>query len=345
MINVKVGNGKPRKPKKKKPKKVKPSAINRALVKSSKESAKRGARSSALIKKALKRRTRTVLGIGASRRREPRGLQGAITNRGKSAIRGGSAALAAFIAVRYSAKAIAKYQDYAGRLRRSIRLRRQVVQIDAATFRVRQYIVRTDTAGNNPYSCTCPDFSQFSSDDRNWLGSKAGPFNPCKHMMAVRDRRTGKWVCSGGVCTLDPNAVDGYATQALCEAAVIPPLFLGGQCSTQYAFVVEWDIASRSTGLVIGSANANYSCAFGGPGGFVYGPIESPFVFYDSGSDLYEVRFSCRNSLGDPVTYTAGSSGFSTILQNIRCANVSGKPDRCDGLPDDCGDLAGSCPI
>lgn len=157
---------------------------------------------------------------------------GSILRAGKTALKGGSAALARFIAARYSPKAIAKYQDYAGRLRRSKRLIKQIVKIDDATYRIKGYIIKTDTAGNNPYSCTCPDFSQFSIDARNWLGSKAGPFNPCKHMMAVRDRsKGGKWVCSGGVCTLDPNATEGYTTKAECLEAVRLSNFLGGQCT------------------------------------------------------------------------------------------------------------------
>ena len=143
---------------------------------------------------------------------------GSILRAGKTALKGGNRALARFIAARYSPKAIAKYQDYAGRLRRSKRLIAQIVKIDDNTFRIRKYIIKTDTAGNNPYSCTCPDFSQFSSDARNWLGSKAGPFNPCKHMMAVRDRR---YSCIDGECS--PRLKGEFATEAECVATGCDP--------------------------------------------------------------------------------------------------------------------------
>ena len=179
------------------------------------------------------RRSKSGLGIGKRKRPPRKATPADIRRAGVSSLKRGSKSLAAFIAARYSPEAIAKYQDYAGRLRRSIRLRRQVVQIDANTFRVRKHIVKTDTAGNNPYSCTCPDFSQFSEDARTWLGSQAGPFNPCKHMMAVRDRGTpppsGFWQCSGGSCT--SGHPSGYATEAECQEAVRLANFLGGQCT------------------------------------------------------------------------------------------------------------------
>ena len=303
MINVKVGNVKPIKPKKKKPKKVKPSAIKRALIESSKESAKRGARSSALIKKALKKRTRSVLGIGASKRREYRGLQGAITNKGKSAIRGGSAALAAFIAARYSPKAIAKYQDYAGRLRRSKRLIKQIVKIDDATYRIKRYIIKTDTAGNNPYSCTCPDFSQFSIDARNWLGSTAGPFNPCKHMMAVRDRDKGdKWACSNGICSKSPSG--GYDTKAECEKAVRLSNFKGGQCAGgEYIIQLSHDNISGWT---------SYSQ-------ILTGPIVQFQVFRDALNTRWVTYVEAPpragfNSIGGATAINASSEPYKRII-------------------------------
>jgi len=166
-----------------------------------------------------------------------------LLRKGKSLIRGGSAAIARFIALRYSPKSIAKYNDYAGRLRRSKRLIKQIVEIDANTFRIKKHIVKTSTDGLTPYSCTCPDFSQFSDDARTWLGSKAGPFNPCKHMMAVRDRnKGGRWVCSGGVCVLDPLEVapNGYATQAECEESVCANCSTPGMPTDTWVFLTRY---------------------------------------------------------------------------------------------------------
>lgn len=34
-------------------------------------------------------------------------------------------------------------------------------------------------------SCTCPDYTQVANG-RSWKGSKAGPFNPCKHIYKAR---------------------------------------------------------------------------------------------------------------------------------------------------------------
>lgn len=186
------------------------------------------------VEKAPNRKAlRSTLGIGAKVKNPRAARQSDIRRAGRTALSRGNSALARFIAARYSPKAIAKYQDYAGRLRRSKRLIKQIVQIDANTFRIRQHIIKTDTAGNNPYSCTCPDFSQFSDDARTWLGSKAGPFNPCKHMMAVRDRATpppgGFWRCTGGNCSDGHDS--GFATKAECLEAVRLSNFLGGQCT------------------------------------------------------------------------------------------------------------------
>ena len=219
------------KPKKTRKAKTNPSIVKRG-VGAAKQGAKKAANASAVIKKKTAKNTKSVLGIGAAPKRTRAATQGDLLRKGKSLLRGGSAALARFIAARYSPKAIAKYQDYAGRLRRSKRLIKQIVKIDDATYRIKRYIIKTDTAGNNPYSCTCPDFSQFSSDARNWLGSKAGPFNPCKHMMAVRDRDKGdKWKCVSGICSLDPTGT--FNTEEECLATTMNN-WVGGQCPAPY---------------------------------------------------------------------------------------------------------------
>lgn len=57
------------------------------------------------------------------------------------------------------------------------------------------YEVQVDPQQSYPDACTCPDFTQINSpyvdaglepSDRDWTGSAAGPFNPCKHIMAVK---------------------------------------------------------------------------------------------------------------------------------------------------------------
>lgn len=330
MITIKVGSGK-RKKSKAKPrvKKPKPSATNRALVKSAKESVKRTARQETFLKRirklGIKRTSSAILGVG-TRKRKP--TKSAIARAGIRAIKGGSAALARFIAARYGAKAIAKYNDYAGRLRRSKRLIKQIVQIDANTFRIRRHIIKTDTAGNNPYSCTCPDFSQFSSEEsRDWFGSKAGPFNPCKHMMAVRDRNknaNGKWVCSGGVCTFSAGATSGYDTKALCEAQVRPP-FRGGQCNVSYSAGLSVDFLDEN-GIVYNNR---------GQSATVTGPIIG-FSKVVSGQTVFGVE-----------TVADGFIEFSlinTVLPpNFKINTIS--IFRVDGLADDCGDPPSECNV
>ncbi len=223
--------------------------------KSAAKAANKQAGSSKLAKKS-----KAASGIGKKVQTPKEATAKDIRRKGISAIKGANSALARFIAIRYSAKAIAKYQDYGLRLRRSKRLQGQVVKIDDATYRIKGYIIRTSTDGLTPYSCTCPDFSQFSNDDRNWLGSKAGPFNPCKHMMAVRDRNrlrrgctdpaainydptaleddgscfyTWGWECLGGECYETEGFFGTYPTQEACLAARVkdyPPPAAGQNC-------------------------------------------------------------------------------------------------------------------
>jgi hypothetical protein len=256
--------------------------------------------------------------------------RGDIRRAGISALKRANRSLARFIALRYSAKAIAKYQDYAGRLRRSKRLIKQIVKINDATFRIKGYIIRTDTAGNNPYSCTCPDFSQFSTDSRNWLGSKAGPFNPCKHMMAVRDRdKGGKWVCSDAVCTLDPNATEGYATKAECEAKIRPP-FKGGQCAVDYIAGLSVDFLDKE-GAVF-SNRGQGTVARGPIIGFV---IPKPDV---EGQILYGVKTASGFVDFGLINTVMPSNPSQTKIASIQISRV-------DGLEDNCGDPPAICNV
>lgn len=331
MIKVTVGSGKPRKRKKAKPKvkKTKPTAINRALVKSSKESAKRTAKRETVLKQlrklGIKRTSSTVIGIG-SRKRGP--SRSGIARAGIRAIRGGSAAIARFINARYSAKAIAKYQDYAGRLRRSKRLIRQIVEIDANTFRIRRHIVKTSTDGLTPYSCTCPDFSQFSDDARTWLGSKAGPFNPCKHMMAVRDRLTGggSWSCAGGVCSQTGSGP--YATKAECEAALIPPPFTGGQCAgAPYTLFYNYTLREAAPPNAIAGSGSGSKSGIG--------PVSGISKVDDGTFTTYSVVFAN----GTQFAFSVGNASFI-----VRSDELFQSVVRLDGLPDDCGNLPSTCP-
>lgn len=74
-----------------------------------------------------------------------------------------------------------KYTSYARRLERSRKL--IATQTSPTKWQVNSYTVTTTTDAI-AISCNCPDFTQIDMA-RNWIGSKAGPFNPCKHMMAI----------------------------------------------------------------------------------------------------------------------------------------------------------------
>ena len=87
-----------------------------------------------------------------------------------------------------------KYTSYARREERSKRLR--ATRSSPNTFTCNGYTIKV-TIGSNPVplSCTCPDFTQIGGG-RNWSGSNAGPFNPCKHMMAVQPNISSQIICS-----------------------------------------------------------------------------------------------------------------------------------------------------
>ena len=332
-----------------KPKKVKKNpTVNKGISAAKQGVKKRG--SNKVIKKGIESLKKIREPFAKKIKRTREATKGDILRKGISNLKASNAALARFIAARYSAKAIAKYQDYAGRLKRSIRLRKQIVEIDTVTYRIKSYIIKTSADGKTPYSCTCPDFSQFSSEDRSWLGSKAGPFNPCKHMMAVRDRQKGgKWVCSSGVCTLDPLAVSGYATKAICEAAVIPPLFTGGQCSTQYSLIIISDIYRKERGVP--SANYQYFSSDNyGVDATIYGAMNIKVVNNEGAEGTTtEVRLTgFRMSSGVLVAVDeriVGVLNTFSFIYKIIVTVPSPYPIRNDSLPDNCGNAAGSCPI
>lgn len=306
------------KPKKKSKSKA-PAKISDRLAQVAARGTKKAANASAVVKGKTKKSTIAAIGLGKKAQAPRKASIKDIRRKGITLFKRANSALARFIALRYSAKAIAKYQDYGLRLRRSKRLRGQVVEIDAATYRIKGYIIRTDTAGNNPYSCTCPDFSQFTNDDRNWLGSKAGPFNPCKHMMAVRDRAIGgKWICSGGVCTRDPLATTGFNTKAECEASRNISPVIGGQCQTLYNVFASWELYSKITGNTIGTDSKTL---------LLIGPISSSYPEIEpSGLGSWYLYGKCDRSF----------IGFNSSSENA-LRNLSVTVARVDGLPDNCG--------
>lgn len=82
-----------------------------------------------------------------------------------------------------SSSATGNYTSYARRLERSKKLK--ATRTSPTTFTCNGYTIKVTAGGKpSPISCTCADFTQVEGS-KSWKGSNAGPFNPCKHMMAV----------------------------------------------------------------------------------------------------------------------------------------------------------------
>ena len=155
-------------------------------------------------------------------------------------------------------------------------------------------------------------------------------------MMAVRDRsKGGKWVCSGGVCTLDPNAVSGYATQALCQASITPPLFNGGQCSVLYIIGFDWLLRRKTDNVIIGGGSKYY---LNSQSTAIRGPLSSPTIRPSATFPAsQEIVFFVNG-----VETRIGGSDNTTYVSNLICILP---PSRVDGGLDNCGNPAGSCSI
>jgi hypothetical protein len=311
-------------------KKIVPRVVKVAIA-----ATKKVAKTQEVVKKKTKKAAKSAVGLGKAPKRTRQATRGDIFRKGISNLKKANAALARFIALRYSPKAIAKYQDYAGRLRRSKRLIKQIVEIDDATFRIKGYIIRTDTAGNNPYSCTCPDFSQFSTDNRDWLRSKAGPFNPCKHMMAVRDRQKGKWVCSGGVCTLNPLATEGYATRALCNASRKISPVIGGQSPTIYQYIYEFEVFRISTNETL------FIEVVDNPASRVQGPVRTREN--NTGLSEWYLFGACTAEGFQRLLAQTTSSLFGMRNRKLTCRRLDGLPDTGGNPQPNCAGETGGC--
>jgi hypothetical protein len=232
-----------------------------------------------------------------------------------------------------------KYNSYARRFERSRRL--IATRTSPTTFTCNGYTIKV-TAGANPkaLSCTCPDFTQVQGG-RDWKGTNAGPFNPCKHMMAVKD----KWSCSGGVCS--PNPFGIYNSEAECIAALVPASFTGGQCSTVYKIILS---AITSTGAIgygiFGGQNGNINNPSPNParasvianGAAVNGPVSgiSNIEYGSLSSGDFRVTIN-----GVQVQFVTGGIAGTPFPTNISIFEVY----RNDTNPDNCGDPPLQCPI
>ncbi len=144
-----------------------------------------------------------------------------------------------------------------------------------------------------------------------------------------------KWKCSGGVCSPDENGI--YNSQAECEAALVPPLFTGGQCVG-----IAYNISYSVTVLrVDGGTNTIVGTVDGLSGDGTFGPITNIFIRRPT-SFVVQVVATCNNyssvaydRILDGSSTPAVASAFFTSLSVVRR----------DGLADTCGSLPLTCPI
>ena len=215
-----------------------------------------------------------------------------------------------------------KYTSYARRLERSGKLTANV--INETTASVGRWIIKT-TTGGIPLSCNCPDFTQIDGS-RSWKGSSAGPFNPCKHMIAVQK---DKWKCENGVCVKSKFGL--YNTKAECESARIPANFTGGQCAgTSYTATAHVKLSYPAEGVVF---DGTRSVSGIGP---VSG-VTVVFLYDGLGGALVVLRGEFASGTVDNGFYGIHPV-FNAPTWTYEIVNIA-----ITGTPDNCGDLY-TCP-
>jgi len=138
----------------------------------------------------------------------------------------------------------------------------------------------------------------------------------------------GKWSCSGGVCSRNPNGI--YNSQAECEAALIPPNFTGGQCvDTLYTPILNGPIKYVDTGAVLTTlVNSNRVPRLGALTGLEVSSL-------GSSNSLYFIGYSKGVYFQELLASTGG---------NQRALEGSGVSITLTGSPDNCGDAPSTCP-
>ena len=182
-----------------------------------------------------------------------------------------------------------RYTSYARRLERSRKLKAS--RTSPTTFTCNGYTIKV-TAGSDPkpLSCTCPDFTQIEGS-RNWLGSKAGPFNPCKHMLAVEELT--------GLVEVTTVVVATWRRQAA------PQEVLSVRTIT---------FKNNAIGPVLG-IDFSPKTFRGVPDGYSYWGYENTFLILTSGTSAGGANNGGSNSCSNIVSQI----GDFTPTANIRC--------------------------
>jgi hypothetical protein len=128
-----------------------------------------------------------------------------------------------------------------------------------------------------------------------------------------------KWSCvSGGNCV--PDALGVYNTEAECLAALVPPIFTGGQCVGGDLYAV---IYSLNKGGVPWQTNVQF-------GNLVGGKIGGPFI--SGGTILFTYNSGLNNGTISGTTV----GGEPVVLTAFRVERQGGAPDNCGNAPPTC---------
>ena len=144
-----------------------------------------------------------------------------------------------------------------------------------------------------------------------------------------------RWSCSGGVCSPNPSGV--YTSQTQCEAALIPPSFMGGQCVVIYTvryILYQTNMAGVESLAFSGEETQNIQGAIGAARVLLIGLTPS--------NGYEQVKWQIQSNGGYfQLASKAGGGGLGVTSARVETIFVS----RLDGHPDNCGNLPSTCPI
>jgi hypothetical protein len=207
------------------------------------------------------------------------------------------------------------------------------------------------TYGLRAYTARCVPPSNRVLDDfaaANYQGNEFGegccPFDETKPPHPACPPVVTKWSCSGGVCSLDANGT--YNSQAECQAALIPPLFTGGQCvgknyriqvavtytdGTFYGTLINGVLAQSTTPLTDAQMRTSGKNVLGAISSVTFGTVQFNGKFIKVNgieNDGTSFGFALARNFN---TYQPLSIAVYRIITT-------------DGSADNCGDPPSTCP-
>lgn len=136
-----------------------------------------------------------------------------------------------------------------------------------------------------------------------------------------------KWKCISGVCVIDSTGT--YDSQAECQAALIPPPFMGGQ-SLDITYTITVTVRYTGTFGVIRTTTQSF---------FFVGKILSVVVAtYTSDGSIGKCTLVTTSTISNEVIAVA--YGVAEFPYEILSVSIV----RSDGLPDTGGNLPSTCP-